>query len=67
MNTERERHREEVEELWGDFHVLSTKLRQREGGLELLKVDVSNIEWGKKWGEYLDDDACAHIGNVSWV
>ena len=44
MNTERECHREDVEELWGDFHVLSTKLRQREEEFESLKVDVSNIE-----------------------
>ena len=44
MNTARECHREKVEELWGDFHVLSTKLRQRVEELESLKVDVSNIE-----------------------
>jgi len=51
LNTERERHREEIEELRGDVNVLTTKLSQREEELELLKVDMSNVEEEKKGGE----------------
>ena len=64
LNTERERHREEIEELRGDVNVLTTKLSQREEELELLKVDMSNVEEEKKGGEEGDDDAYAHIGDV---
>jgi hypothetical protein len=42
LDTERDRHREEVEELGGDINALATKLRQREGKLELLRADASS-------------------------
>jgi kinesin family protein C2/C3 len=62
LNTERERHREEVEELRGDVNVLTTKLRQREEELESLKVDLSYIgnisveEEGRGGGDDDDDE-----------
>ncbi|KAL3803316.1 hypothetical protein ACHAW5_006080 [Stephanodiscus triporus] len=62
LNTERERHREEVEELRGDVNVLTTKLRQREEELESLKVDLSYIgnisveEKGRGGGDDDDDE-----------
>jgi hypothetical protein len=42
LDAERDRHREEVEELGGDVNALATKLRQREGGLEPLRADASS-------------------------
>jgi hypothetical protein len=42
LNAERDRHREEVEELGGDVNVLATKLRQREEELELLRIDTNS-------------------------
>ncbi len=42
LNTERDRHREEVEELRGDVNVLATKLRESEEELELLRANVSS-------------------------
>ena len=39
LNAERDRHREEVEELGGDVHALATKLRMREEELESLRAD----------------------------
>ena len=42
LNMERDRHREEVEELGGDGNALATKLRQREKELELLRAKVSS-------------------------
>ncbi len=42
LNTERDRHREEVEELGRNVSVLAMKLRLREGELELLRADVSS-------------------------
>ncbi len=42
LNTERDRHREEVEELGGGVNMLATKLRQREEELESLRANVSS-------------------------
>jgi hypothetical protein len=42
LKTERDWHREEVEELGGDVNALITKLRQREEELELLRADGSS-------------------------
>ena len=54
LNAERDRHREEVEELGGDVHVLATKLRQREEELESLRADagsyIGNISVGEVVG-----------------
>ncbi len=42
LDSERGRHREEVEELRGDINMLATKLRQREEELELLRANSSS-------------------------
>ncbi len=42
LDAERDRHREEVEELGGDVNALATKLRQREEELEPLRANVSS-------------------------
>jgi hypothetical protein len=42
LNAERDRHREEVEELRGGINMLATKLRQREGELDPLRADASS-------------------------
>jgi hypothetical protein len=42
LDAERDRHREDVEELGGDLNALATKLRQREGKLEPLRADTSS-------------------------
>ncbi len=42
LDVERDRHREEVEELGGDVNALATKLRQREEESELLRANVSS-------------------------
>ena len=43
LNTEREQHREAMEEVQGDVNMLKSKLKAREEELELMKVDMSNI------------------------
>ena len=54
LNAERDRHREEVEELGGDVHALATKLRQREEELDSLRADagsyIGNISVGEVGG-----------------
>ncbi len=42
MNTEKDRHRGEVEELGRNVNAPAMKLRLREGGLELLRADASS-------------------------
>ncbi len=42
MDTERGRHREEVQELGGDVNMLATKVKQREEELELLRANASS-------------------------
>ncbi len=60
LNAERDRHREEVEELGGDVHALSTKLRRREEELESLRADagsyIGNISVGEVGGRGGGDD-----------
>jgi len=41
LNTEREQHREAMEEVKGDVNMLRMKLKEREEELELIKVDMS--------------------------
>ena len=53
LNAIRERHRGEVEELMGDIHALTIKLKMRDDELESLKVDVSYI--GTVQGDGRDD------------
>ncbi len=53
MNAERDRHREEVEELGVDINLLATKLRQREEEFELLRDNTSSyiaIYWCRRQG-----------------
>ncbi len=53
LNTEWDRHREEVEELGVDINLLATKLRQREEVLELLRANTSSyiaIYWCRRQG-----------------
>ena len=60
LNAERDRHREEVEELGGDVHALATKLRQREEELDSLRADagsyIGNISVGEVGGRGGGDD-----------
>jgi hypothetical protein len=42
LDTERGRHREEVQELGGDVNMLATKVKQREEELELLRANASS-------------------------
>jgi hypothetical protein len=62
LDAERDKHREEVEELGGDVNALAMKLRQREGKLELLRADASSYiinttvqEAGKGGGGNVDN------------
>ena len=58
LNTEREQHREAMEEVQGDVNMLRSKLKAREEELELMKVDMSNIveEEKPKQSDDNDDD-----------
>jgi chromosome segregation ATPase len=62
LNAERDRHREEVEELGGDVNALATKLRQREEELESLRADASSyignilVQEVGRGGDCDDDD-----------
>jgi hypothetical protein len=42
LDAERDRHREEVEELGGDANMLTTKLRQRKEESEPLRANASS-------------------------
>ncbi len=42
MNTDRDRHREEVEKLGRNVNAPATKLKQREEELELLRANASS-------------------------
>mmetsp|Transcript_6886 Transcript_6886/g.14939 ORF Transcript_6886/g.14939 Transcript_6886/m.14939 type:complete len:1458 (+) Transcript_6886:192-4565(+) len=62
LNTDRERHREEVGELKGDVNVLKGKLKERENELEKLKSDMDNEVMGRETGgksESIVDSECA--------
>lgn len=65
LNAERDRHREEVEELGGDVHALATKLRQREEELDSLRADagsyIGNISVGEVGGRGGGDDDVDYI------
>ncbi len=62
LDAERDRHREEEEELGGDVKALAMKLRQREGKMEPLRAGASSYiinitvqEAGKGGGSNFDD------------
>ena len=65
LNAERDRHREEVEELGGDVHALATKLRQREEELDSLRADagsyIGNISVGEVGGRGGGDDDVDYV------